>query len=535
MLDLYEIVDISEEGVSIQCPEPLDTDRHINLCLDLAECSDHVYTTGRVVWSSATGRVGLHFSELPPASLFRLREWLFLNAMAGVANAETEPVIAHPNLAHPVLAHPTLADPSPAARPNYTDTLAAVGAVQREVEVLGADLPAALQLITERAQTLVRASGAALALATGDPDVMDCRASSGDDAPPVGARLQVGSGFSGECVKTGHPLRCGDSELDERVDRESCRALGIRSILAVPIRAGEKSIGILEAFSPEPDAFTDADNKVLQRLAESVVPAVNRAARAENLAPLVDEERPARFEPPVGSVLFAAGEKTETEIPDAKTFGGTHLPRSLLILMVCAAAICLALGYLSAPYLQAKLEKHRGPQLPTVLASSQPPNADKNSSATTPPSQRIDTAAIGQLHQLADKGDPAAEYAIGLRYLGGDQDEGIKQDEVEAGHWFTAAAEHGSLAAQSKLGFLYWSGNHGLPKDLTKAYLWTTIALLRAGDANDDPTLKDSRTSAQILRTELTPDQAKVIERQAHKWLDQHPQQQTSSKPTAGH
>ena len=97
--------------------------------------------------------------------------------------------------------------------------------MQREVEALGADLAGALQLIAGRAQTLVRASGAAIALATADPNFMDCRASAGPGAPPVGARLQVGSGFSGECVKTGRLLRCDDTDLDSRVDAESCRAL----------------------------------------------------------------------------------------------------------------------------------------------------------------------------------------------------------------------------------------------------------------------------------------------------------------------
>jgi TPR repeat protein/putative methionine-R-sulfoxide reductase with GAF domain len=512
MLDLYEILDISEEGVSIQCPEPLDADRHIDLCLDLAECSDHVYTTGRVVWSNASGRVGLHFSELPPASLFRLREWLFLNAMAGVANAAPEVV------------------PPAATRTNYTDTLAAVSAVQREVEALGADLAAALELIVERAEKLVRASGAAIALATAEPDVMDCRASSGNDAPPVGARLQVGSGFSGECVKSGHSLRCDDSDLDERVDRESCRALGIRSILAIPIRAGEKSIGILEAFSPQPDAFTDADSKVLQRLAESVVPAVNRAARAENLPPLAAEEAPARFEPPVGSVLFAS-EQEKTKNSDSKTLGGIHLPRSLLILMICAAAICMALGYLSAPYLQAKFEKHGRAQLPTVLASSQPSNSENNASPDEL-SPTLDTASIDQLRQMAGKGDAGAENMLGLRYFQGDQKSGVKQDEKEAARWFAAAAEHGNVAAQSKLGFLYWSGR-GVSKDITQAYLWTGITLLHKTENKSENTeaISLSQSLAQHLRTQLTAGQTKAIEGQARLWFEKH---EPGMKPAAG-
>src|SRR5271165_5975598 len=102
-------------------------------------------------------------------------------------------------------------------------------------------------------------------------------------APPVGARLQVGSGFSGECVKSGTLLRCDDSETDVRVDRESCRALGVRSILAAPVRVGEKSIGIVEAFAAQPNSFTENDSRVLQRLADTIVASVNRAAVAENL------------------------------------------------------------------------------------------------------------------------------------------------------------------------------------------------------------------------------------------------------------
>src|SRR5262249_31862110 len=139
----------------------------------------HIYTTGQVIWSDASGRSGFLFRDLPPASLFHLREWLFFNAMAGVASAQDEPAPSH------------LPDPVP-IRPSYSDTLAALGAVQREVDALGSDLVAALQLIASRAQVLVQATGSAIALAGNEPDFMVCRASAGSDAPPVGARLQVG-------------------------------------------------------------------------------------------------------------------------------------------------------------------------------------------------------------------------------------------------------------------------------------------------------------------------------------------------------
>src|SRR5579863_9267883 len=74
MLDLHEIVDISEEGAAIQCHSTLEVDRRVNLCLDLADCPENIYTTGQVVWSNDSGRAGVHFSELSPESLARLRE-----------------------------------------------------------------------------------------------------------------------------------------------------------------------------------------------------------------------------------------------------------------------------------------------------------------------------------------------------------------------------------------------------------------------------------------------------------------------------
>jgi TPR repeat protein/putative methionine-R-sulfoxide reductase with GAF domain len=511
MLDLHEVVDISEDGVAIQCHSPLEVEKSVSLCLDLADCAEHIYTTGKVIWSNASGRAGLHFSELSPESLSRLREWLFVNVMAGVANGEAR-------IAALIGSHE---DVPP--RANFSDTLAAVTAVQRQIEALGSDLAAALKLIAERAQTLVRASGAAIALGDADPNFMVCRASAGVDAPPVSARLQVGSGFSGECVKTGTLLRCDDVEVDIRVDRESCRALGIRSILAAPVRVGEKSIGILEVFSAQAHTFSDTDGRVLQRLAETVLAAVNRAARAENLEPLV-AATPAtnRFVPSPGSVLFASAPDPEKkmEISEDKMSGGISLPRSHLILLVCvAAAIAMVLGYNLAPLIQSKLEEHGQIPIQTVLASSQSP---KSYPVEPPPkTPALDTGSFELMRQMALSGDPVAENSLGLRYFQGDELNGIKRDEKQAFRWFSRAAEHGSLSAQAKLGFLYWGGR-GVSKDVNQAYFWTVVARSRGDEENKD--------LATVLASGMTREQAAAIEERAELWLQQH----MAKKPGAG-
>ncbi len=80
------------------------------------------------------------------------------------------------------------------------------------------------------------------------------------------------------------------------------------------------------------------------------------------------------------------------------------------------------------------------------------------------------------MRQMAQDGDPVAENALGLRYFQGDEKNGIVRDEKQAFRWFSRAAEHGSLAAQAKLGFLYWGGR-GVSKDVNQAYFWTVVAL----------------------------------------------------------
>lgn len=504
MLDLHEILNVSEEGVAIQCPAPLEVGMRVNLCLDLAECPDHIYTTGQVIWSNAEGRVGLRFAELPPFSVFRLREWLFLNAVASVANADDASGAAPPQLEHVP------------PRPNYTDMLAAVTAIQREVEALGADFGAALQLIAARTQTLIHSSGAAIALADQNPEFMVCRATAGPDAPPVGARLQVGSGFSGECVKTGRLLRCDDTENDSRVDPESCRALGIRSMIAVPVRVGEKSIGILEVFSAQPNAFSESESRVLQRLAETVLASLNRAARAENLPAL--EAPPPAAAPTPGSVLFASPpDQNKNTDPQDKGNDGISLPVSHLILLVAAGVlISIILGYFSAPMIQSRLSERGRGQLPTVLASSQAPKAPDH----TPGAPHVETANLEQLRQMALLGDPAAENALGLRYATGD---GVTPNEREAVRWFTKAAEQGNVAAQSKLGSVYFRGRD-IPQNFNQAYFW--MALARAnGDEN-------SKVLAPLVAAHLTREQVTAIELDASRWLQQHG---PTAKLQAGH
>jgi GAF domain-containing protein len=145
------------------------------------------------------------------------------------------------------------------------------------------DLDAALQLLADRAQYITGASGAAIALRREGKKDMLCRASTGSNAPELGALLSTEFGLSGESVRTRQPLRCDDAERDVRVNRDVCRQLGIASVVVMPVVNDDEVLGVFELFSGEVNAFGERDLSAVQRLSVMVETAVRLAQAAENL------------------------------------------------------------------------------------------------------------------------------------------------------------------------------------------------------------------------------------------------------------
>ena len=187
------------------------------------------------------------------------------------------------------LRHFASAQIEPPVMVDHSAVLSGLAAVQKEVEAI-ADRKQALQVIVGCALTFARATGAAIALRgeeLGDEDrderwgeEMICCAVAGCDAPPLESRLQVGLGFSGECVRSRKLLSCEDSETDSRVDRETCRILGIRSMVAVPVIREGVAVGLLEAFSPQPGGFVSSDHSALEQLAGMIAGILTRSSES---------------------------------------------------------------------------------------------------------------------------------------------------------------------------------------------------------------------------------------------------------------
>src|SRR5580698_2768899 len=59
VLDLSEILDISERGMCIQTASPLPRNLTLPMVLDLAETKAYLHTMGTVVWTDPAGRAGI--------------------------------------------------------------------------------------------------------------------------------------------------------------------------------------------------------------------------------------------------------------------------------------------------------------------------------------------------------------------------------------------------------------------------------------------------------------------------------------------
>lgn len=201
-----------------------------------------------------------------------------------IADAELDRLVRELLRTVPASSTPTVADRIPAAfaslapsrsharrigQPATTETGAFFEIYSGEI-----DFEPAIHVIAERAQVLTGASGAAIALRTGDEIV--CRARTGRTAPDLGVRLQTDSGVSAECVRTGEVVLCHDAEKNPQVDLASCRRLGVRSILAAPLRHFRRTLGVFEVLSGSPNAFDHRDVATMQLLSSMMVAAISR-------------------------------------------------------------------------------------------------------------------------------------------------------------------------------------------------------------------------------------------------------------------
>ncbi len=120
--------------------------------------------------------------------------------------------------------------------------------------------------VAELARILTKATGSAIAFRRERGTI--CEATSGDGVPAIGAQVDSAAGLSRHCLDSGTPVLCHDVTNDSRVDPSLAGTLGIRAVAIVPLFKDGQVAGILEVSSEAPGAFTTADVRLLQELAD---------------------------------------------------------------------------------------------------------------------------------------------------------------------------------------------------------------------------------------------------------------------------
>ncbi|MGA8153228.1 MAG: TonB family protein [Terriglobales bacterium] len=250
---------------------------------------------------------------------------------------------------------------------------------------MAADLALDLILneIGERARADSKATAAAIALER-DGEIV-CRATTGDNAPDLGVPLNLHSGLSAACVQTRNWQHCQDTELDERVDPEVCRRLGVRSILVFPIVKKQELLGIIEIFGSRAHAFSSREIAILEALAREVVENVDRAAAVQST-------------PAPESIPEVGLESLQASVPPAKERDFWNDALSLMVI-----ALALILGWVvgragwrstmtGSDARRRSVSQSGGVARPSA-ASSDSPKAHEESAGTPSAGEESSTAA----------------------------------------------------------------------------------------------------------------------------------------------
>ncbi|MCG7221028.1 sensor domain-containing diguanylate cyclase [Acinetobacter sp. AG3] len=162
---------------------------------------------------------------------------------------------------------------------------------QTAIAKLGLDINAVMTLVAEQVQLITHAKGAIVELAEeGD---MVYRAVSNGANQFLGLRLKMDSSLSGLCIAQNTTLYCKDSETDERVDREACRRVGLRSMAVVPLIHCDEPIGVLKIYSERVNAFKESDINLLTLMSELIAAAMYHASKfgAQELYKLATQDQ----------------------------------------------------------------------------------------------------------------------------------------------------------------------------------------------------------------------------------------------------
>jgi GAF domain-containing protein len=154
--------------------------------------------------------------------------------------------------------------------------------------VAGYDVVDLLQSLVDSTRTLAGATATGILLSN-DHDQLEVVAASDENANTIELLQQAtGVGPCIECFRTGETVSMPDIAEDDTwpAFREACLRLEFRSLLAVPLRLRDTTIGSLNLLRSDAGAFGDEDTQVAVTLADMATIGIlhERAVRESSVA-----------------------------------------------------------------------------------------------------------------------------------------------------------------------------------------------------------------------------------------------------------
>ena len=141
------------------------------------------------------------------------------------------------------------------------------------------DFDRVLHSICRQLQRLTDAGGVGIALLEEDPRFLEMRTVVGPSSDALrGARIPTEGSFAAEALRTNKPQRSDDAQNDPRGYRQSLVLGNTRTILSVPMKTRQRTVGVLSVYNKEGEGgFTDRDAELATFFANQAAAAIENA------------------------------------------------------------------------------------------------------------------------------------------------------------------------------------------------------------------------------------------------------------------
>src|SRR5215217_4568634 len=130
--------------------------------------------------------------------------------------------------------------------------------------------------------------------------------------PVVGLTIEATQGVAGYVFSTGESIAMTDPAQDPRFGRAVAEQTGYvpRSILAVPLEDGSRTIGVLEVFDKRAGPFTMQDIEIASLFARQAATAIKVAARTRQVRSILTDAVRAATTPDGDAAADRAGDSS---------------------------------------------------------------------------------------------------------------------------------------------------------------------------------------------------------------------------------